>query len=303
MNDTSTPLPLTVVIPAYNRADLVGRAVESARRQRPRAPAEIMVVDDCSADDTGAAAAAAGATVLRHERNQGEAGARNSGMEAAAHDWVAFLDSDDEWLPGHLDQLWPRRQGHVVLASSALSTSPTETRLLGHPATRPKTITTPRELVFPGNPVPLSGTMADRRVLLELGGFRPWKTGADLDMWIRALSRGSLLVCPEPGFRYHVHAGQVSSDGDLMHRNLIELLNTYSDEPWWTARLVESVAVINAWDELQTARRAGDRVTVRHLQRWLLAQPRRVLALMRMWMWRYLVRRRMARLRAGAPLS
>ena len=107
----TTPLPVSVVIPAYNRPDLVGRAVRSALTQRPQPPAEVVVVDDCSSDATGAAARAAGARVIRHEVNRGEGAARNTAIRAARGEWVAMLDSDDEWLDGHLAALWPHAAG------------------------------------------------------------------------------------------------------------------------------------------------------------------------------------------------
>jgi glycosyltransferase involved in cell wall biosynthesis len=96
---------VSVVIPAYNRAHSVGRAIESAMAQT-RAPDEIIVVDDCSSDATREVL-----TEWRREprvrlvflaKNSGPAGARNAGVEAATGDLIAFLDSDDLWLPGHL---------------------------------------------------------------------------------------------------------------------------------------------------------------------------------------------------------
>lgn len=288
------PLPISVVVPAYNRSDLVARAVRSAQGQRPAPPAEIVVVDDCSSDDTGAVAERLGARVVRHAVNRGEAGARNSGMEAAVHDWVAFLDSDDEWLPGHLAGIWPRRAGHLAIASSAIATGADGIALLGHPSRRPFTITRHRDLLVPQNPVPLSGVIAARKPLLELGGFRPWPTGADLDMWIRALSRGSILLCPEPGFLYHVHAGQVSGDTALMRSGLLAMLDDHGTEPWWSERLRESVEVTTRWDALRSAQSAGDRAGVRRNARWLLDRPRRARGLVALWVWRRRVQRRRA---------
>src|SRR3954471_17922408 len=99
------PIPVSVVIPAFDRASVLPRALTSIRAQASQ-PAEILVVDDRSSDDTAAVAEQWRARVLRHERNQGAGAARNTALRAAAHDWVAFLDSDDEWLPGHLDRVW-----------------------------------------------------------------------------------------------------------------------------------------------------------------------------------------------------
>lgn len=103
MGDAAHPtasLPVTVVIPAYNRPAATARAVQSALGQRPRPPAEVIVVDDGSSDDTADRAGAAGATVIRHEVNGGVSAARNTGIRAAAHPWVAYADRP--WLTARL---------------------------------------------------------------------------------------------------------------------------------------------------------------------------------------------------------
>lgn len=97
---------VSVVIPTYNRADLVGRAIDSALDQSI-ADLEVIVVDDASDDDTD--------TVVRnyddprvqfheHRTNRGGAAARNTGIDAASGEYIAFLDSDDEWLPRKLQR-------------------------------------------------------------------------------------------------------------------------------------------------------------------------------------------------------
>jgi glycosyltransferase involved in cell wall biosynthesis len=291
-SNATDSLPVSVVIPAYNRADLVGRAIRSAQSQRPAPPAEIIVIDDCSADATSAEAEKYGVVVVRHDENLGEAGARNSGLQRARFDWVAFLDSDDEWLPDHLATLWPRRSTHVAVSSTAVYRLDGRLRLLGHAASHPKVIDRPDGLVFPSNPMPLSGVLADRRVLLRLDGFRSWKTGADLDMWIRAVQEGTMLACPEPGYIYHVHEGQVSSDSELMRGNLLKLVESYSGESWCTDEVVDRVAAVNAWDALQAARGSRDFRGAARQARWLGASPRRLRALAELWTWRFRLRRR-----------
>ena len=90
---------ISVVIPLYNRREEIGRALASVLRQS-RAADEIVVVDDASRDGSAEAVAAFGESrirLLRHERNQGAAAARNTGFAAARGDWIALLDSDDEW--------------------------------------------------------------------------------------------------------------------------------------------------------------------------------------------------------------
>lgn len=95
-------LPISVVIPTYNRATLVRRAVQSAlAAMRPED--EVIVVDDGSTDDTATVLAAYGNRIrfLRVARG-GPGAARNHGVQTARHPLIAFLDSDDEWMSDKL---------------------------------------------------------------------------------------------------------------------------------------------------------------------------------------------------------
>ncbi len=95
-----------MVIPTYNRAEVIGRAVGSVTRQTYR-PIEIFVVDDASTDDTVETLNQLPfpeLRVIRHATNQFAAAARNSGMRAATGEYIAFLDSDDTWLPDKLER-------------------------------------------------------------------------------------------------------------------------------------------------------------------------------------------------------
>lgn len=97
-----TPL-LSVVIPTWNRAQLVCDAVNSALFS---AEVEVIVVDDASTDATASVLKAAFGPrirLLRLEHRRGPGGARNAGARLARGEFVAFLDSDDVWLPGKLD--------------------------------------------------------------------------------------------------------------------------------------------------------------------------------------------------------
>jgi glycosyltransferase involved in cell wall biosynthesis len=105
-------LRITAVIPTFNRGHIVGRAIESALAQK-FAPAEIIVVDDGSVDNTQSVAESYGQTVRYvHQANGGVAAARNRGVREAKHDWIAFLDSDDYWAPDHL-----RRMARAITAT------------------------------------------------------------------------------------------------------------------------------------------------------------------------------------------
>lgn len=93
---------ISVVIPAYNSAAHIARAIDSVLAQT-RPADEIIVVDDGSTDATAAVVQSFGNAVrLIAQANAGAAAARNTGIMAAAGDWIAFLDADDEWLPKRL---------------------------------------------------------------------------------------------------------------------------------------------------------------------------------------------------------
>jgi glycosyltransferase involved in cell wall biosynthesis len=93
---------VSVVIPAKDRASSLSVAIRSAANQQGVAT-EVIVVDDGSKDNTSEVASShQGVRVVRNETSIGGAAARNKGAQMATHEFLAFLDSDDEWLPTHL---------------------------------------------------------------------------------------------------------------------------------------------------------------------------------------------------------
>ena len=95
---------VSVVIPTFNRQKVLPRAVMSVLHQSHRA-AEVVVVDDGSTDGTAELIAARfGSVEILRQDNRGVSAARNAGIRATRGDWVAFLDSDDEWKPDKLER-------------------------------------------------------------------------------------------------------------------------------------------------------------------------------------------------------
>jgi glycosyltransferase involved in cell wall biosynthesis len=97
---------VTVIIPTFNRAAIVGRAIRSVLAQTCQ-DWELIVVDDGSTDGTEQGVRSFSdhrIKYIRHERNRGGAAARNTGIRCARGEYVAFLDSDDEWLPEKLEK-------------------------------------------------------------------------------------------------------------------------------------------------------------------------------------------------------
>ncbi len=93
---------ISVIIPTHNRAHSISRAIESVLQQSLPA-AEIIIVDDGSSDNTAALIHGHFSDCrYLHQKNQGVSSARNRGIRAASGEWLAFLDSDDEWMPEKL---------------------------------------------------------------------------------------------------------------------------------------------------------------------------------------------------------
>lgn len=120
---------ISVVIPAYNAAHTIRQTLDSCLQQS-HAPYEIIVVDDCSTDDTAAIVKAyfsahpdLSTTLVSFRHNQGPSAARNGGWGMASGDIISFLDADDTW---HREKL--------KIISEVFSSNP-EIAFLGHPYT------------------------------------------------------------------------------------------------------------------------------------------------------------------------
>ncbi|MBL4622578.1 MAG: glycosyltransferase family 2 protein [Immundisolibacteraceae bacterium] len=108
MTSAESQNSVTVVIPTFNRRELLLRALASVYQQSLQ-PTQVIVVDDGSTDGTGMA-------VKNHypqveylwQPNRGVSSARNSGIGIARHPWIALLDNDDEWLPDKLETQFAR---------------------------------------------------------------------------------------------------------------------------------------------------------------------------------------------------
>ena len=97
---------VSVVLPTYNRTDLLPRTLESVLRQT-YSDFECIVVDDASVENTQSVIESyddSRLNYLEHEENRGLSAARNTGIEAATGRYLAFLDDDDEWLSEKLEK-------------------------------------------------------------------------------------------------------------------------------------------------------------------------------------------------------
>jgi glycosyltransferase involved in cell wall biosynthesis len=214
-------MSISVIIPAYNAEKYLGEAIESALNQT-RPAKEIIVVDDASTDRTVEIARGFGerVTVLVNEKNSGPGFSRNAGVAASTGDYLAFLDADDKWLPGHLEDLaglldkWPE----AGFACCGL-------QQFGERSA--SCLQYPECLDAPMNIFPLimrrdallpSAAMVRRDVFLEAGGFHhivEYFGGRllqveDYDFFLRLSVDYRCVSSPNCSTTYRVHSNQLS---------------------------------------------------------------------------------------------
>lgn len=295
--DVRETVSVSVIVPAYNREQLLPRAVGSVNAQIGLRPLEVIVVDDASSDDSAAVAERLGARVLRRQFNGGAAAARNDGLQAARGDWVTMLDSDDEWLPGFLRALWPLRGRWSFIGGAMVQCASLDgpVRYHGPASGAPLTLDTPARL-YPENIVAASGVLADRRLVTEVGGYRTdLRYAEDLDLWIRMIERRPALLVPDVVARWWKHPEQKSSHAEGPRAAQLRIISDYRGAPWWSPRLVEANRAVRGWDALRAAlaeRRRADAVR----EARALLRPVRLRGLVETLVLRARNRRRSARL-------
>lgn len=127
------PSTVSIVIPAYNEADVIGGVVAGLRGGAPWR--EIIVVDDGSRDATAATATAAGATVIRHPYNKGNGAAVKTGIRRATGEFILIIDGDGQHPPEDACRLVSRLGEYdLVIGARSSSTQATHTRRFGNEA-------------------------------------------------------------------------------------------------------------------------------------------------------------------------
>jgi glycosyltransferase involved in cell wall biosynthesis len=224
----SRPL-VSVVIPAFNADRTIDRALTSVFAQDYQ-PLEIIVVDDGSTDETAARVAryrSKMVRLLRLERNRGVAAATNAGLGVAKGEFIAFLDADDEWLPGKL-----RIQVPLLVANPSMPfvcSRWQETDPLGSVTEQPdpdlyRRSTHPslwRDLL--ATAFVLKSTVVARSSYLDAtGGFDARLSPADdQDMWIRLALLGVVGCRMEALTVYHRTPGSLTQRYHLREKDFV----------------------------------------------------------------------------------
>ncbi len=193
----------SVIIPAFNAAGYVSRAIESALQQT-YPPLEILVIDDGSADNTAQVVAEYPTPVrLLCQANGGPGAARNRGVREAQGNWLAFLDADDVWLPNKLERQAPYTAQPAVGVVHAREAKAGEAAKATFNA------------LWTCNTVQLSSALVRRTAFEEIGGYdedRALIGVEDWNLWLRlAATEWEIVLCPEALHRYTPAVGNLSS--------------------------------------------------------------------------------------------
>lgn len=198
---------VSVVIPTYNSALTVERALRSVAAQTYR-PIEVIVVDDASQDDTLCVVSKCAAPWLRAVRrdvNGGASAARNLGVQEAHGTYVAFLDSDDEWSPTKLEQQVAIMEQYpassIVACNAAIIRHERSPLDAGHAkrdlfkGSMPTTGVYTWDQMLVRSLVHTSCTLIRRKDILAAGGFDTRLTVAeDWDLWLKLARHGDIRL-------------------------------------------------------------------------------------------------------------
>lgn len=201
-------IEISIVIPVYNRPKLVGEAVTSALQQARDVELEVIVVDDCSTDETWDVVQSLPVRAIRMPRNGRQARARNAGIDASQGRYVKFLDSDDVLIDGHLArELQAIRESNAEIAVSGWIES-------GSPRSAPR-FSSIIDDVLAGKGVPTSAALYARHVLPR------WdpelKLLDDWDFFVQAALHAKKIVTVDgTAYEWRDHEGPRITDGTML---------------------------------------------------------------------------------------
>ena len=227
---SSNRADVSVIIPAYQSADTIGRALRSVAAQTLK-PREVIVVDDGSTDCTHDAALAVNDDMnnidllVTRQDNAGAGAARNNAISSASGEFIAFLDADDEWLPekisGSLEKL--RQGGNRLVAHNGFIVENNKEIYLDIAARFRAVAENPFPAFYRRGFISTSSVVTRRRDVLAVGGFdESLIVGQDFDLWLK-------LLAP-PGTKFHVFDQALTryhiSPDSITSRTRQRLINT-----------------------------------------------------------------------------
>ena len=227
---------VSVIIPTYNRATTILRAVKSVLSQSHQ-ERELIVVDDAGEDGTHSLLDKwPEIKTIVFDSPQGVSAARNAGVAASCGEWIAFLDSDDEWLPGKLEKQleWAKRERCSLVHSDEIWIR-NGVRVNPHKKHR-KSGGDIFERCLKLCLISPSAVVMKRELFDEMGGFDvDFPVCEDYDLWLKITSLYCVGFVPEPlVIKYGGHPDQLS--------------RRYKCMDYWRVRALERILVLRVFD-------------------------------------------------------
>lgn len=232
-----TTVKVSVIIPTYNRADLLPEAIDSVLAQTWK-EMEIIVVDDGSTDRTEE-------TVRRYDdrvryfykEHGGPSSARNMGIKKAKGTYVAFLDSDDVWEPEKLRIQMDFMSEHPEIKFVCTDSSLIGSRECRQRKLRKESMGNLFPILYSNSFINTSTALMVKECFQEIGYFdEGYRSVEDYDVWLRVAKRFPIAYLNQPLVRYRKHEDNVSHDKITLRRNALRVLEAHYDPREISAR-------------------------------------------------------------------
>ena len=205
---------VSIIMPSYNTAKFISETIESVLAQT-YTNWELIIVDDCSTDDTDAVVrpylADGRIRYIKNEKNSGAAVSRNRALREAKGKWIAFLDSDDLWLPEKLEkQIAFMEQNNCRFSYTNYIEIDENSVPNGRSVTGPKKIT--RHGMYNYCWMGCLTVMYDAK-LVGLIQIEDIKKNNDYAMWLKVCEKADCYLLEETLAKYRKRSGSISNHG------------------------------------------------------------------------------------------
>jgi len=226
---------VSVIVPVYNRARLVTETVDSILGQTYQ-NIEIILINDGSTDDSLAVIQA-----LQHEHpdairiidqeNQGQTIARNQGIEKAEGKYIAFLDSDDLWMPDKLEQQIPLFVAGVGLVYGSVELINECGETTGFDPCEPSVQGNIYPQLLVKNRMTGGSVVVLAEAIAKVGSFDPeFKAAENWDLWLRICKEHQARLVNKPVVKYRLHQNNMSKDALLMQDAKRQIMAKHCDK-------------------------------------------------------------------------
>ncbi len=274
---------ISVIIPNFNQSHYVGNSIRSVLNQTWQ-DFEIIVVDDGSTDDSREVVSQFGEKARYiWQKNQGLAGARNTGIQAAAGELIGLLDADDEWAPGYLEEmtrLAGENPGALVFYAMARCMDADGGDLpqhVGGPPVEPNALYCK---LLRANFIIPSTVIFRKEPIVEAGSFdASLRSCEDWDLWLRLLPEKKIVGTSKVLVRYRVHGSSLSTNVQGMHDAARKVVEKHFDQDdgdpsTWSEEKRRAYGGLYRYEAITFVQRENNwNEAARSLSRALIADP------------------------------